>query len=145
MNSGFAGIWGESIALLPHVREYKTVLDSGFHAVDSGFQSLASRIPPSKFPRFQIKQAKKISGFRIWIHLHGTTRALGFRQIHLLSFSSQRSRTISREYSQIISTSRWVKKVELYTSRDRGFSNSTCLTCLTCTPGLTANASKSVL
>ena len=43
-------------------------------------------------------------------------RALGFRQIHLLSFSSQRSRTISREYSQIISTSRWVKKVELYTS-----------------------------
>ena len=41
-------------------------------------------------------------------------RALGFRQIRLLSFSSQRSRTITREYSQIISTSRWVKKVELY-------------------------------
>ena len=42
--------------------------------------------------------------------------ALCFRQIHLLSFSSQRSRTITREYSQIISTSRWVKRVELYTS-----------------------------
>ena len=25
---------------LPHVREFKTVLDSGFHAVDSGFQVL---------------------------------------------------------------------------------------------------------
>ena len=25
---------------LPHVRESKTVLDSGFHAVDSGFQVL---------------------------------------------------------------------------------------------------------
>ena len=43
-------------------------------------------------------------------------RALSFRQIRLLSFSPQKSRTISREYSQIISTSRWVKKVELYTS-----------------------------
>ena len=43
-------------------------------------------------------------------------RALGFRQIRLLSFSSQRSRTITWEYNQIISTSRWVKKVELYTS-----------------------------
>lgn len=43
-------------------------------------------------------------------------RALSFRQIRLLSFSSQKSRTTSREYSQIISTSRWVKKVELYTS-----------------------------
>ena len=27
----------------PHVREYKTVLDSGFHAVDSGFQLPDSR------------------------------------------------------------------------------------------------------
>ena len=27
----------------PHVRESKTVLDSGFHAVDSGFQLLVSR------------------------------------------------------------------------------------------------------
>ena len=43
-------------------------------------------------------------------------RALGFRQIRSLSFSSQRSRTITPEYNQIISTSRWVKKVELYTS-----------------------------
>ena len=43
-------------------------------------------------------------------------RALGFRQIRLLPFSSQRSRTITQEYSQIISTSKWVKKVELYTS-----------------------------
>ena len=29
--------------LSPHVRESKTVLDSGFHAVDSGFQLLGSR------------------------------------------------------------------------------------------------------
>ena len=49
-------------------------------------------------------------------------RALGFRQIRLLSFSSQRSRTITREYSQIISSSRWVKKVELYTSMLTGIS-----------------------
>ena len=27
----------------PHVRETKTILDSGFHAMDSGFQSLDSR------------------------------------------------------------------------------------------------------
>ena len=63
-------IWGESIALSLHIREYKTVLDSGLHAVDSGFQSPGSWIPPSKFPRFQIQQAKKIPGFRIWIVLH---------------------------------------------------------------------------
>ena len=30
--------------LPPHVRESKTVLDSGFHAVDSGFQVLESGI-----------------------------------------------------------------------------------------------------
>ena len=28
----------------PHVREFKTVLDSGFHTVDSGFQALDSSI-----------------------------------------------------------------------------------------------------
>ena len=121
--------------------EFKTVPDSGFHAVDSGFQSPGSRIPSSKFPRFQIEQAKKFPGFRIGFPC--MARALSFRQIHLPSFSSQRSRTITREYSQIISTSRWAKKVELYTSsyvdlylsgwqrpintRDRGFDHSTCL------------------
>ena len=64
----------------PHVRETKTVMDSGFHAVDSGFRLLDSRsfsgldsrfqlsfrmgmprIPDStsqKFPRFRIPQAK---------------------------------------------------------------------------------------
>ena len=31
------------IKVSPHVRESKTVLDSGFHAVDSGFQLLGSR------------------------------------------------------------------------------------------------------
>ena len=30
--------------LSPHIRESKTILDSGFHAVDSGFQVLDSRI-----------------------------------------------------------------------------------------------------
>ena len=60
--------------------------------------------------------------------------------IYCLFNSSQRSWTITREYNQIISTSRWVKKVELYTSisgwqrpintTDRGFNHSTCLTCL---------------
>ena len=94
--------------------EFKTVPDSGFHAVDSGFQSPGSRIRSSKFPRFQIEQAKKFPGFRIGFPC--MARALSFRQIHLPSFSSQRSRTIAREYSQIISTSRWAKKVELYTS-----------------------------
>ena len=44
--------------------------------MDSGFQSLGSRIPPSKFPRFQIKQAKKFGGFPIRIHLHGTSLGL---------------------------------------------------------------------
>ena len=31
------------VNISPHVREYKTVLDSGFHAVDSGFQLPDSR------------------------------------------------------------------------------------------------------
>ena len=97
--------------MLPHVREFKTVLDSGFYAVDSGFQSLGSRIPPSKFPIFQIQQAKKFPGFRIWILLHGASLGLQVNPftVFFLSIST-------REYSQIISTSRWAKKVELYTS-----------------------------
>ena len=111
----FRWAWGESIALLPHVREYKTVLDSGFYSVDSGFQSLGSRIPPSKFPRFQIKQAKKFPGFRIWIHLHGTSLGLQANPF-IVFFLSKIEDDFSRVYSQIISTSRWVKKVELYTS-----------------------------
>ena len=64
----------ESIVPLPHVRESETVLDSGFHAVDSGFQeqisalsvergfriSVLRRIPDSKahWLRFRIQQAK---------------------------------------------------------------------------------------
>ena len=32
----------------PHVRETKTVLDSGFHALDSGFQGPGFRIPYAK-------------------------------------------------------------------------------------------------
>ena len=36
--------WSREIwVLVPHVRESKTFLDSGFHAVDSGFQLLDSR------------------------------------------------------------------------------------------------------
>ena len=101
-----------SIALSPHIREFKKVPDSGFHTVDSGFQSPGSRIRPSIFPRFHEKKDFRNSEFRFPC----MARALSFRQIRLLSFSSQKSRTISREYSQIISTSRWVKKVELYTS-----------------------------
>ena len=62
-------------ALSPHIRESKTVLDSGFHAVDSrfqvldsslcqwnldsGFQSLEEfRIPLAHFPSFLIPRAK---------------------------------------------------------------------------------------
>ena len=41
---------------LPHVRESKTVLDSGFHAVDSGFKVLDSR-PFSVEFRFGIHYA----------------------------------------------------------------------------------------
>ena len=35
----------------PHVRETKTVLDSGFHALDSGFQGPGFRIPYAKISR----------------------------------------------------------------------------------------------
>ena len=52
MNSSFVEHLCERITLSPHIREFKTVSDSGFHAVDSGFQSPGSRIPPSKVPRF---------------------------------------------------------------------------------------------
>ena len=64
----------ELIVPLPHVRESETVLYSGFHAVDSGFQeqtsalsvergfriSVLRRIPDSKvhWLRFRIQQAK---------------------------------------------------------------------------------------
>ena len=34
-----------------HVRETKTVLDSGFHALDSGFQGPGFRIPYAKISR----------------------------------------------------------------------------------------------
>ena len=103
MNSSFAEhLWWEHRLVVPY-KGIQDSPDSGFHALDSGFQSPGSRIPPSKFPRFQI-------GFPCM------ARSLGFRQIYLLSFSSQRSRTITWEYNQIISTSRWIKKVELYTS-----------------------------
>ena len=91
----------------PHLREYKTVLDSGFYALDSAFQSPGSPIPPSKF---------QDSGFRIWIPLHGTSLGLQANPFNCCaSFSSRRWGRITQEYSQIISTSsRWVKKVELY-------------------------------
>ena len=38
---------------LPHVRESKTVLDPGFHTVDSGFKVLDSRFLMQKFLRFR--------------------------------------------------------------------------------------------
>ena len=41
---------------LPHVRESKTVLDSGFHAMDSGFKVLVSRSFSVEF-RFRIPYA----------------------------------------------------------------------------------------
>ena len=51
----------ENIILSPHIRESKTVLDSGFQAVNFGIQMLVStlsvelgfRIPKQKFPQFQ--------------------------------------------------------------------------------------------
>ena len=58
----------------------------------------------------------------------------------LLSFFILKMSTITREYSQLIVTSRWVKKVQLYIKllcwlvslRDRGFNHSTqsCSTCV---------------
>ena len=83
MRVGNVGTRNSIMAFSPHVRESKTLLDSGFHAVDSGFQLLDSRsfsvelgfririvsgIPDSKtqdsgfhkqkFPRFWIPNAK---------------------------------------------------------------------------------------
>ena len=151
MNSIFAGHLGWEHRL---VVPYKGIQDSpGFWIPRRGFRIPKPRIPNSpikmsKNSRFNKQTNFRDSGFRFSC----MARALGFRQIRLLSFSSQR--TIStREYSQIISTSRWVKKVELYLSgwqqpintRDRGFNHSICLICLTSTPELTANASESVL
>ena len=80
--------------------------------MDSGFQSPGSRIPPSKFPRFQIQQAKQFPGFRIWIPLHGAS--LGPQANPFTVFFLSKMRTIIPEHSQIISSSsRWVRKVEL--------------------------------
>ena len=96
----------------PHIRENKTVLYSGFHAVDSGFQSPGSRIPRSKFPRFQIQQAKQFPEFLIWIPLYGAS--LGLQANPFTVFFLSKMRTIIREHSQIISSSsRWARKVEL--------------------------------
>ena len=61
---------------LPHVRESKTVLDSGFHAVDSGFKVLDSRSFSVEF-RFRIPKCRLLdsscknfsdSGIRIPLH-----------------------------------------------------------------------------
>ena len=43
MRVGNVGTRNSIMAFSPHVRESKTLLDSGFHAVDSGFQLLDSR------------------------------------------------------------------------------------------------------
>ena len=93
----------------PHIREFKTVP----WIPDSKAQDPEFLHQNFQDSRFNKQKIFRDSGFG----LPCMARALGFRQIHLLSFSSQISRTVTREYSQIISTSsRWVKKVELYTS-----------------------------
>ena len=75
----------------PHLRESKIVLDSGFHAVDSGFQALYSRflvsgtwipivsgIPDfyAQDPWFSTPSYSSISGFRI-----PQAKFLGFRNL----------------------------------------------------------------
>ena len=91
----------------PHVRESKTVLDSGLQVLDSsswrwtldsGFQSSAGfRIPKANFPGFPIPQPKVSqipeSGIRNPDCLHGVTSEIGiytrylglFNNIHLLA------------------------------------------------------------
>ena len=67
----------------PHVQESKTVLDSEFHAMDSGFQSLSmelgslvgfqlSPIPESRFPYQKLrgcvsKQQSTVSLFSVYL------------------------------------------------------------------------------
>ena len=115
MNSSFAEhLWWEHRLVVP----YKGIQDSpGFWIPRRGFRIPKPRIPNSSIKMSNIPDStsKKISGIPDLDSL-AWRQVLGFRQIRLLSFSSQRSRTITREYNQIISTSRWIKKVELYTS-----------------------------
>ena len=123
----------------PHVREYRVVLDFGF-------QSPGSWIPPSKFQDSRFHMQKN-SGFPCMASLERQANPT----IYFESFSPLKMR---REYSQIISTSRWVNKaetvflyVDLYLSgyqrpileaEDSTIQH--CLTCHTCSPELTANA-----
>ena len=57
-----------SVFFSPHVREFKAVLDSGFHAMDSGFYSLLAqdaglRIPQAK-RNFSLGPYLSLSMFR---------------------------------------------------------------------------------
>ena len=68
----------------PHVRETKTVLDSGFHAVDSGFQSLDSRSFSVELgsgfqgPGFRIPHEKNFPDSGIRIPLYGAPQTYIF-------------------------------------------------------------------
>ena len=85
----------ELIVPLPHVRESERVLDSGFHAVDSGFQEQISALSVER--GFRISVLRKIpdstsKNFRdsgIRISLHGASRcATAVLQVELNSIPS---------------------------------------------------------
>ena len=62
MNSSSPNIWGDSMALWPHVRESKTILFSEFHVVDLRFQSLVPfRIPLSYIPDSEAQEPNSTS------------------------------------------------------------------------------------
>ena len=96
----------------PHVRESKTVLDSGFHAMDSGFQVMDSRIsgtlghqilslvrfwiPYDVFrvpkPRILESTSKNFSVSGIRISLHGAS----FRRLFTTSWQQARMGTVRK-------------------------------------------------
>ena len=142
-----------------HIREFKTFPDSGFHAVDSGFQSLGSRIPPSKCPIFQIQQPKKLSWIPDLDSLAWREPWASGKSVYCFFPLKDRGRllesiTKNHQHFKMDKEGRTVYLyVDLYLSGCNDLliletEDSTiqpALLGLTCTPELTANASKSVL
>ena len=57
-----------------------TVLDSGFYALDSEFQSTGSGIPPSKIPRFRIPDLDSLAWREPW----ASGKSTAFNDCHFL-------------------------------------------------------------
>ena len=94
---------------------YKGIQDSpGFWIPLRGFRIPKPRIPNSSIKISKFPQAKKILGISDLDSLAWREPWASGKSVYCL-FPLQ-NRTISRECSQIISTSRWVKKVEVFTS-----------------------------